>query len=147
MGRLAGFKYRPIVKRLKQLGSSCSTGRPQAVTKSGTTQIHTNTPPSQIIPAICPRAHCAPSSNSPAWSRKNFYGINNHGCNSLWSNGANWWHTNCPPTNARALSVASERIIRKLVLILISLTGIVRRRHDSPACELEVRVSSSPTPT
>ena len=38
MGALAGFKYRDIVKRLKQLGWS-STARLQAPTKFGSTPV------------------------------------------------------------------------------------------------------------
>ena len=65
MGALAGFRYRDIVKRLKQLGLEFHR---QA---AGSHEIwfnpalnRYNTIP--IIPATCPRARCAPSSSRPA---------------------------------------------------------------------------------
>jgi len=55
MGQLAGFRYREIIKRLKQLGFKFDR---QAVTKYGTTQTLTIIQQYPIIQAICQKARC-----------------------------------------------------------------------------------------
>ncbi len=68
MGRLAGFRYRDITRRLKALGMEFHR---QA---AGSHEIwhHPATNRYTTIPATCPRARCAPFSNKPALSRKCF---------------------------------------------------------------------------
>jgi len=60
VARLAGFRYREIVKRLKELDSSL-TGRRAGRTRSGSTPPAGDTQPSPTILATCLREPCAQS--------------------------------------------------------------------------------------
>jgi hypothetical protein len=54
MGRLAGFRYREIARKLKACGSS-SIGKPLAAMKSGSAKAGIDTRQSLTTPATCRR--------------------------------------------------------------------------------------------
>jgi hypothetical protein len=56
MGRLAGFHYREIVKRLKAFGFVFDRQQ-REVMKSGTASAQIDTPLSQITVVTCPKVH------------------------------------------------------------------------------------------
>lgn len=57
MGRLSGFRYRQITKKLKAFGFEFFRNLTEAM-KSGIIQQQANLLPSQITPAICLKERC-----------------------------------------------------------------------------------------
>jgi len=65
MGRLSGFRYREIAKRLKEFGFAFERQAAPVVMKSGTMSSPTDTPRYPTIPATCRKARFGPFSNKP----------------------------------------------------------------------------------
>ena len=72
MGRLAGFRYRQIIKRLKKLGFEFDRQAAGAPMRYGSTPGLSAIPRFPIILAICRKARYAPLSNKPASPLRRF---------------------------------------------------------------------------